>query len=364
MSLRVPLSLLSVALCVLGPAFASGQEKPADSVKPAGPVMQAGVWTDPADATLPAVFAVQGEYVGQIAGGAKLGAQVIALDEIGAVQAVVHPGGLPGDGWNEKEKILLDGKLTDGQVPLVAAEGQRKYMDGSPPKFSATRTFPPEGHKPWKGRIADGILSGTTDDGQSFTLKKTERKSPTLGEKPPEGALVLFDGKDGAKWSGGRVDSAAGVLHTDAQDVKSKDKFKAYSIHLEFLLPFRPKARGQGRGNSGFYQTNGQEVQVLDSFGLDGLDNECGGLYSQKAPRINLCYPPLAWQTYDVDLLPAPTEKDKNAALLTVRHNGVVIHDKVPTKLGGGGFTLQGHGNLLQYRNIWLVDRSPAPPAK
>jgi hypothetical protein len=67
-----------------------------------------------------------------------------------------------------------------------------------------------------------------------------------------------------------------------------------------------------------------------------------------------MCLPPLAWQTFDVELV--PNANDPKSATLTVRHNGVVIHDKVPTKPGGGGFTLQGHGNLLQYRNIWLVE--------
>jgi hypothetical protein len=164
----------------------------------------------------------------------------------------------------------------------------------------------------------------------------------------------LFDGTNLEHWNGGRIDAATGILHTDAKDVKSKGRFKSYTVHLEFRTPFRPKGRSQGRGNSGFYQTNGQEVQVLDSFGLEGLSNECGGLYGKTASRINMCLPPLAWQTFDVELVSSPD--DPKAATLTVRHNGVVIHDKVPAKPGGGGFTLQGHGNLLQYRNIWLVE--------
>ena len=320
-------------------------------------VKQNGVWTDPDDETIPTVFHVQGEYVGEVDGGSKVGAQVIALNEEGAVQAVVYPGGLPGAGWDETNRILLDGVLADGKVEFTAAEGDRKYMDGKPQRFSATQQFPPEGHKVWTGTISEGVFRGQSEEGKAFVLKKTTRKSETLGAKQPEGAVVLFDGTDGERWEGGRV--ADGILHTDAKDVRSKDKFKYYTIHLEFRTPFRPKARGQGRGNSGFYQTNGQEVQVLDSFGLEGLKNECGGLYGKATPRINMCLPPLAWQPYDVELLPDPEaeEKDKNkSALLTVRHNGVVIHDKVPTRPGGGTFKLQGHGNLLQYRNVWLVE--------
>ena len=323
-------------------------------------VQQKGVWIDPQDESLPAVFQLQGEYVGEVDGGGKVGAQVIALDEAGAVQAVFYPGGLPGAGWDETNRILLDGTLIDGKIELTPAEGDKKYMDGNPQRFSAAQQFPPAGHKPWSGTIRGGVLSGKTDDGKSFVLKKTQRKSETLGAKPPKDAVVLFDGTDLEHWNGGRVDDN-GILHTDAKDVRSKEGFKFYHVHLEFRTPFRPKARSQGRGNSGFYQCNGQEVQVLDSFGLEGLKNECGGLYGRAAPRVNMCLPPLTWQTYDVELAPNPKSDNKNAALLTVRHNGVVIHDKVPTKPGGKrGFTLQGHGNLLQYRNIWVVEHQEA----
>jgi hypothetical protein len=53
--------------------------------------------------------------------------------------------------------------------------------------------------------IAGDTLAGTNKDGQHYTLKKTERKSPTLGARPPAGALVLFDGKNADAWQGGKV---------------------------------------------------------------------------------------------------------------------------------------------------------------
>jgi hypothetical protein len=56
-------------------------------------------------------------------------------------------------------------------------------------------------------------------------------------------------------------------------------------------------------------------------------------------------------------------------AVATVKHNGVVIHDNVELKSDtpgggmrevpqGGGIQLQGHGNPVFYRNIWIVPKS------
>jgi len=328
------------------------------------------VWTDPSDPTLPADFKIQGEYVGKIEGGGKLAAQVIALGE-GQFQAVIYPGGLPGAGWDGKNKILMDGKLEDGKAAFTPAKGERKYKTQKPEEFSATSKFPPEGQKDYTGSISGETLTGKTDDNKEFTLKKTLRKSTTLGAKPPKDALVLFDGSDIEQWTGGRLDKKTHLLNTDGNDIRSKKKFSNYTAHVEFLEPYRPDARDQGRGNSGFYQVDRYEVQILDSFGLDGKDNECGGIYSLVTPKLNMCLPPLTWQTYDVDFTNAVKDEDgkkvKNARI-TVKLNGVVIHDDVEIKCGTedhstknegtpGAIRLQGHGNPLQFRNIWIVEK-------
>jgi hypothetical protein len=328
-----------------------------------------GVWTDPADPSLPADFKIQGEYSGDGPGG-KVGAQVIALGG-GAFQAVLYPGGLPGDGWDGKQKLLLDGRLEGAAAAFKAAEGKRKYLAQKPEEFSAVRTFPPEGQKAWSASIAAGKLSGKTDDGKSFELARVERQSPTMGAKAPEGALVLFDGSGTAEWKGGRLDAATKLLNTDGKDIVTQKKFSSYTMHVEFMLPYRPDARGQGRGNSGFYQVDHYECQILDSFGLEGLNNECGGFYTKAAPKVNMCLPPLRWQTYDVEFTNAvqgPDGKKAKNAVATVRHNGVVIHDaqEISGPTGGhrgepegtpGPIKLQGHGNPLQFRNVWIVER-------
>ncbi|HXG13068.1 MAG TPA: DUF1080 domain-containing protein [Gemmataceae bacterium] len=329
-----------------------------------------GVWTDPNDPSLPPDFKIQGEYVGEAPGVGKLGCQVISLGN-GAFQAVVYPGGLPGDGWDGKNKILMDGRLEGSQAVFKPATGNKKYLARSAEEFSATSKFPPVGQKNYSATISGETLSGKTEDGRPFELRKTVRKSPTLGAKPPAGAVVLFDGTNTNEWIGGRLDKEKGTLNTDGKDILSKRKFNNYTMHLEFLLPYRPEARGQQRGNSGFYQVDHYEVQILDSFGLDGKNNECGGIYSKVEPKVNMCYPPLTWQTYDVEFTNAVRGEDGKKvrnARITLRHNGVVIHDNVeidgPT--GGhrsepegtpGPIKLQGHGNPLQFRNIWVVEK-------
>ena len=110
------------------------------------------------------------------------------------------------------------------------------------------------------------------------------------------------------------------------------------------------------------------EVQMLDSFGLEGKNNECGGVYTKADPKVNMCLPPLVWQSYDVEFANAVVENGKTIkpAQLTLKHNGVVIHDdlEITGTTGGsrsdpegtpGPIKLQGHGNPLQYRNIWIV---------
>jgi hypothetical protein len=205
-----------------------------------------------------------------------------------------------------------------------------------------------------------------TASGGPYTMEKVERSSSTLGEKPPAGAQVLFDGSNADAWAGGHMDEQHRLL----AGCKSKERFKDFIAHVEFYLPFKPLARGQERANSGVYLQDRYEVQVLDSFGLEGRDNECGAIYSQQAPSVNMCLPPLTWQTYDLDFTAARFDdsgKKVKDAVVTLKHNGVVVLDKVelkgPTPGGmaetseGGPLQLQGHGNPVFYRNIWVVSK-------
>ena len=126
-------------------------------------------------------------------------------------------------------------------------------------------------------------------DGEEVgVLPRIVRESPTLGQKPPEDAVVLFDGSSVDGWKPGRL----GEDGTLIPKANSKHLFQSHQLHLEFITPYKPKARGQGRGNSGVYLQGRYECQVLDSFGLEGKMNEAGGIYSIKHPDLNMCFPP------------------------------------------------------------------------
>lgn len=288
-------------------------------------------------------FPFQGEYVGTV-GNQKHGIQVIALGK-GEFQAYVFPGGLPGDGWTGEEKIA------------VQAKGKR---DGDVVNFT--------GDEHGNGVIRNGIITVTSPSGEKIgELKKANRKSKTLGQKPPKNAVVLFDGTNVDEWKKGRM-TPDGLL---MEGTTSKKTFGSHKIHIEFRLPYMPEDRGQGRGNSGIYVQGRYEVQMLDSFGLEGKMNECGGLYSVAACDLNMCYPPLSWQTYDIEFTSAKYEDGKLVSnpRITVYHNGVKIHDNVelpgnrnttaaPLKAGPekGPIFLQNHGCPVRYRNIWVVE--------
>ncbi|NQT87070.1 DUF1080 domain-containing protein [bacterium] len=349
-----------------------------------------------ARAGAPAEIDVQGMYKGKGEGDRLLTARVIALG---------------------KNEYLFLGEQTqaDGKVARVEFGGK---LAGEKVTFAGK-----VGNVEWKGAYADGKIAGQMGDIGEFALARLAPKSPTLGRKAPEGStLVLGDGtvdnmsrnggnpwfvgpmsQDGwavwevpvrtivaenppawpdAKtpvpegWTLGtqrrKVDEVRGIgedgsIQIPRHGMNSKQQFDgSFDAHVEFLVPFRPDQRGQGRGNSGCYLPCGQEIQVLDSFGMKTYKGGgCGGLYNWKNPitfdpvhEYNLsCYPPMTWQTYDIEYRVEKKDgKFVGKPRLTVMHNGIKIHDK--QELRGhrkGGFSFQDHGNPVRYRNIWVL---------
>ena len=224
-------------------------------------------------------------------------------------------------------------------------------------------------------------------DISDLKLLKPADKVDVATTPPPKGAIVLFDGKNLDAWVT-RTDPKkpatwklldGGIMQVGGGDILTKETFAGtFKLHVEFRVPYMPKASGQGRGNSGVYLQGRYEVQVLDSYGLKSRDNDCGGIYGVATPLVNACKAPTVWQSYDI-LFQSPKGADGKVSepgVITVHHNGQLIHDKVrivrknggkeepvtntTAGLGGdpttpGPVLLQDHGNPVQYRNIYVV---------
>jgi len=316
------------------------QKKP----KPAGEDRDLAI-TDPAEAGPD--FLVQGEYVGKIARGDRWvdhGVQVVALGG-GEFRSVTHVGGLPGAGWNGSDKLHASG-TTGGDVTTFVTEDGRG-----------------------RATVQRGVMTVTDPQGNVVgRLSRVVRRSPTLGAEPPAGALVLFDGSSTDAFDGARM-TPDGLLMEPAT---SRRKFQSYRSHIEFRVPFMPYARGQGRGNNGYFCQGRYQVQILDSFGLEATKGDCGAIYGLAGPKVNMCFPPLSWQTFDVEFTAAEFRDGKKVrdARMTVYHNGVLVHDDVAvgaTSAGAliktegpepGPLFVQSHKAPLRFRNIWVVEKS------
>lgn len=242
---------------------------------------------------------------------------------------------------------------------------------------------------PWAGMavlLAGSLGLAQYGDISDLKILNPDDKVDIKSTPAPEGAVVLFDGKTLDKWvkKDGKSEPGwklveGGAMQVQGGDLITKDKFDGnFKLHVEFRVPYMPKATGQGRGNSGVYVQGRYEVQVLDSYGLKSQNNDCGGIYEVAAPLVNACKAPTIWQSYDIEFQSPKCENGKvvEPARMTVYHNGVKIHDQVRmvkkekdqevivtnTRAGLGGdpcapgpILLQDHGNPVQYRNIWLL---------
>jgi hypothetical protein len=199
----------------------------------------------------------------------------------------------------------------------------------------------------------------------------------TLGAKPPQDGIVLFDGKSLDGWVKGDGKTPAswpvekGAMHVGKGQgsIMTTKTMGDFQLHIEFNVPLMPDAKGQARGNSGVYVQGRYEVQVLDSYGLDSKNNDCGAIYEVAAPLKNACKAPTVWQSYDIEFTAPKCADGKKTepARMTVYQNGVLIQDdvKIPvdhTRAGieddpckPGPILLQYHGNPVQFRNVWLV---------
>jgi formylglycine-generating enzyme required for sulfatase activity len=199
--------------------------------------------------------------------------------------------------------------------------------------------------------------------------------NPTLSAKPPEEAIVLFDGKPEQirdNWHarrstdpGGWTVDQKGVATSNSRDITSKQEFGDCYLHAEFCLPL------EGDGNSGVAMHGRYEIQILNSYGKQPDAQACGAFFNQTPPKVNASKPAGQWQTFDI-FFRAPrfdtNGKVAENARATVYQNGILIHQdaelKGPTgiqyeqykgEVPKGPILLQGDHGTAQFRNVWIL---------
>jgi len=301
-------------------------------------------------AAAPSDEVVQGIYEGickDASGEQKVEARVVACGK-GTYKAFLRLRVTP----RVVGKIELDGKV---EGDAVAFKGKA-------------------GNVEWTASYAEGAIKGTGGQGGTLELKRVVRESPTLGAKPPAGAVVLlgekkYDGvttkslKDGKEQEWVSVDGGGIQVPKGGMNSKQTLGETSFKFHVEFKCPLMPEARDQGRGNSGVFLPNGEEIQVLDSFGMTTYTGgSCGGLYKYKDPDAFDVFPlaslpPLQWQTYDIEYrVLKQGGKLAGKPRVTVFHNGIKIHNNFELQKDAkpGTINFQDHGNAVHYRNIWV----------
>lgn len=152
-------------------------------------------------------------------------------------------------------------------------------------------------------------------------------------------------------------------------DLITAQEFGDCEVHIEWTVP--------KESNSGVYLMGEYEIQICDSYGKEQVTfSDAGGIYARwineqnvegHAPRVNVSRAPGKWQSFDV-VFRAPRfdaggKKIENARFISVKQNGVLIHENV--SLNGstrGGLTgqekargpilLQGDHGPVAFRNF------------
>ena len=238
-------------------------------------------------------------------------------------------------------------------------------------------------------------LHGDLKDG--WEEKNKMKKTIGVGAIAPLDSEILFDGsrylldKKWTYWDGPRlkaelpikweiiddpIDSGTVLSSFDlaaiggiygAADIVTKEKFKDFRLHVEFLV-------SEPKGNSGVYLQNRYEIQILDGdssvHGMAAVINENSASYDNYNGTGK-------WNAYDIKFRAARFSADSvvEKPIVTTYFNNNKVHSNVHIEKvwgglnsgldGGkndgygfsntpGGIKLQSEGFHVLYRNIWI----------
>ena len=212
----------------------------------------------------------------------------------------------------------------------------------------------------FKGRLADGLLLGTTTGPDGTPWKWTGKRAPALmrSAAPRWGEPIrLFNGRDFTGWKfddPSRADSwkieKGTLVNTGAgANIITDRQFEDFKLHLEVNCPHG--------ANSGIYLRGRYEVQVEDDSTAEPPSHHMGAVYGFLAPSPEMPRKPGEWQSFDITLI------GRN---VTVVQNGKTIIDnkEIPGVTGGaldsheelpGPVYLQGDHGGIAFRNIVLT---------
>ncbi len=201
---------------------------------------------------------------------------------------------------------------------------------------------------------------------------KRNDPGPFVASSPaPADAIVLFDGKDLTQWQSNTWRVVDGCVEAVAGNLTTKQSFGDCQIHLEWVVPTNFTGHLFDRGNNGVLLMGLYEIQIFDSFNEKLYpDGQCGAVYGQTPPLVNVCRPPGEWQSYDI-IFTAPkfaNGKLVQPARVTVIQNGALVqnhqdiygetaHRELPSyqhQTSSGPLVLAGHNCPVRFRNIWL----------
>jgi hypothetical protein len=195
---------------------------------------------------------------------------------------------------------------------------------------------------------------------------------PIVSAPPPADATILFDGSDLSQWTRSDWELSEGLLVAKpGTSPASKQSFGSFQLHLEWKMPANFSGPWYDQGNNGVLLHGLYEVQIFDSFNEPLYpDGQCGAVYAQTPPSVNVTLPPGEWQSFDI-IFAAPVFEDDQLvtpAFITMFHNGVLVHHRQEVygatghkvlphynrKIEKGPIGLAGHGCPVSFRNIWI----------